>query len=89
MLILSCLLYGLRLYLWATVFMNPPYQVLILTAFDIVNATLSWIATMKFAFKISPHDCFAMVVGIMSAVQFTFGEPFKSHRSSITILNAW
>ena len=78
MLILSCLLYGLRLYLWATVFMNPPYQVLLLATFDIINATLSWIATMKFAFKISPHDCFAMVVGIMSAVQSTFNEPFKT-----------
>ena len=61
MLNLSFLLYGLRLYLCATVFMDPPYQIIILTLFDTVNATLSWLATMKLSFKITPHDNFAMV----------------------------
>lgn len=74
MLNLSLFLYGIRLYLYATVFMDPPYQIIIFTLFDMVNATLSWIATLKFAFKITPQDNFAMVVTIISAVQFTVGE---------------
>ena len=74
MLNLSLFLYGLRLYLYASVYLNPPYQIILLTLFDTVNATLSWIATMKLAYKITPSENFAMVVSLISAVQFTLGK---------------
>ena len=70
----SMLIFGIRLYFYATVFMDPPYQIIILTLFDMLNATLSWIATLKFAFNITPHENFAIVVTMISAVQFTCGE---------------
>ena len=70
----SLFIFGIRLYFYATVFMDPPYQIIILTLFDMLNATLSWIATLKFAFNITPHENFAIVVTMISAVQFTCGE---------------
>ena len=74
MLILSTLLFGVRCFLYATVSLTPPSQLVFLTLFDLINATLFWIACMKFSFKIVPHDCYATVVVVMSMVDFSLGE---------------
>ena len=79
MLNLSLFLYGLRLYMYTSVYMNPPYQIILLTLFDTVNATLSWIATMKLAYQITPSENFAMVVSLISAVQFNLGKCRNEH----------
>ena len=82
MLILSTLLFGVRCFLYATVSLTPPSQLVFLTLFDLINATLFWIACMKFSFKIVPHDCYATVVVVMSMVDFSLGEkiPEKSSK---------